>query len=52
MPWFPEFASAAEPARSQARAAGHADPVGQYLAALNDGSARALETTWQPVAGR
>jgi hypothetical protein len=46
MPWFPEFASAAELARSQTRAAGHADPVGQYLAALNQGSARDLETTW------
>ena len=46
MPWFPEFASAAELARSQTRAAGHADPVGQYLTALNQGSARALETTW------
>jgi hypothetical protein len=46
MPWFPEFASAAELARSQTRAAGHTDPVGQYLAALNEGSARDLETTW------
>jgi SnoaL-like protein len=46
MPWFPEFASAAELARGQTRAAGHADPVGQYLAALNEGSARELETTW------
>jgi hypothetical protein len=46
MPWFPEFASAAELARGQARDAGHADPVGQYLAALNQGSARDLETTW------
>ncbi len=46
MPWFPEFASAAELARQQARAAGHADPVQQYLAALNDGDARDLETTW------
>jgi len=46
MPWFPEFASAAELARQQTRAAGHADPVGQYLAALNDGDARALETAW------
>jgi SnoaL-like domain len=46
MPWFPEFASAAELARGQTRDAGHADPVGQYLAALNQGSARDLETTW------
>jgi hypothetical protein len=46
MPWFPEFASAAELARLQTRAAGHADPVGQYLAALNEGDARALEAAW------
>jgi limonene-1,2-epoxide hydrolase len=46
MPWFPEFASAAELAREQTRAAGHADPVRQFLAALNDGDAHALETTW------
>jgi SnoaL-like domain len=46
MPWFPEFASAAELARSQTRAAGRADPVGQYLAALNKGDPRALETAW------
>ncbi len=46
MPWFPEFASAAELARSQTRAVGHADPVRQYLAALKEGSARDLETTW------
>jgi len=46
MPWFPEFASAMELARSQTRAAGHADPVRQYLAALNEGSAHDLETTW------
>src|SRR5690348_10866993 len=46
MPWFPDFASAAELARQQTRAAGHADPVRQYLAALNDGNARDLETAW------
>ena len=46
MPWFPEFASAAELAREQTRAAGRADPVRQYLSALNDGDARDLETTW------
>ena len=46
MPWFPEFASAAELAREQTRAAGHADPVRQYLAALNDSDATDLETTW------
>ena len=46
MPWFPEFASAASLARQQTRAAGQADPVGQYLAALNEGDSRALETVW------
>jgi limonene-1,2-epoxide hydrolase len=43
MPWFPDFANAAELARRQTRASGHADPVGQYVRALNEGNARALE---------
>jgi hypothetical protein len=46
MPWFPEFASAVELARKQTRDAGHADPVGQFFAALNSGDARTLETAW------
>jgi ketosteroid isomerase-like protein len=46
MPWFPEFASAASLARLQTRAAGQADPVGQYFAALNAGDSRVLETVW------
>jgi ketosteroid isomerase-like protein len=46
MPWFPEFTSAVVQARLQTRAAGHADPVGQYFAALNKGDARELETIW------
>jgi limonene-1,2-epoxide hydrolase len=46
MPWFPEFASAAELARMQARAAGQADPVGQYVAALSKGDTHALGTVW------
>jgi limonene-1,2-epoxide hydrolase len=46
MPWFPEFVSAVELARRQTRAAGQADPVGQYFAALNHGDAGPLETTW------
>jgi ketosteroid isomerase-like protein len=46
MPWFPEFASAVELARRQTRAAGRADPVGQYFAALNKGDTRDLETAW------
>jgi limonene-1,2-epoxide hydrolase len=46
MPWFPEFVSAVELARRQTRDAGHADPVGQFFAALDSGDARALETAW------
>jgi ketosteroid isomerase-like protein len=46
MPWFPDFASAVELARQQTRAAGLADPVGEYFAALNQGDTRALETVW------
>jgi ketosteroid isomerase-like protein len=46
MPWLPEFASAVELARRKTRAAGQADPVGKYFAALNEGDARTLETVW------
>lgn len=46
MPWFPDFANAAELARRQTRAAGQADPVAQYLTALNEGDTHALETVW------
>src|ERR1700743_2137392 len=46
MPWFPDFASAVELARQQTRAAGLADPVGQFFTALTHGDARALETVW------
>ncbi len=46
MPWFPEFASAAELARMQARAADQADPVAQYFAALTEGNAHVLEAVW------
>ena len=46
MPWFPDFVSAAELARRQTRAAGQADPVGQYFTALNKGDTHALETVW------
>jgi ketosteroid isomerase-like protein len=46
MPWFPDFASAVELARGQTHAAGLADPVGQYFAALNKGDTRALVTVW------
>ena len=46
MPWFPDFASAAEMARRQTRAAGLADPVAQYFTALNKGETHALEDVW------
>ena len=46
MPWFPEFVSAVELARLQTRAAGQADPVGEYFTALHEGDAHALETVW------
>jgi ketosteroid isomerase-like protein len=46
MPWFPDFASAVELARRQARASAQADPVGQYFTALNEGDTHALETVW------
>lgn len=46
MPWFPDFINAAELARRQTRAAGQADPVARYIAALNDGKTRTLETVW------
>ena len=46
MPWFPDFVSAVELVRQQKRAAGRADPVGQYFAALNSGDTHALETVW------
>ena len=46
MPWFPDFANAVELARKQTRAAGRADPVGQYFIALNRGDPQALETVW------
>jgi ketosteroid isomerase-like protein len=46
MPWFPDFANAAELARRATRSAGRADPVTQYLAALHDGDVHGLETVW------
>jgi ketosteroid isomerase-like protein len=46
MPWFPDFISALELARKQARQAGQADPVGQYFAALSRGDVEALELVW------
>ena len=46
MPWFPEFASAAQLARKEVREAGLDDPVGEFLAALREGDPRILETVW------
>jgi SnoaL-like domain len=46
MPWFPEFVSAVELARKQTRDAGRADPVAQYLRALNSGDTHLLEDAW------
>lgn len=46
MPWFPDFVSAAELARRQTRAAGRADPVGEYFNALTHGDSDVLETVW------
>ena len=46
MPWFPDFVSAVELARSEQRAAGRSDPVAQYVHALNDGAAGVLEGAW------
>jgi ketosteroid isomerase-like protein len=46
MPWFPDFVSAVQLVRQQARAAGQADPVTQYFELLKSGDTRALETVW------
>jgi hypothetical protein len=46
MPWFPEFASAAQLAREEVRADALADPVGDFLAALREGDPRILEAVW------
>jgi hypothetical protein len=46
MPWFPDFVNAAELARKQTRADGQADPVGQYIAALDKGETDPLEAAW------
>ena len=46
MPWFPDFVGAVELVRTQTRSAGQADPVAQYLRALDEGDSRELETAW------
>jgi len=46
MPWFPDYVAAAELARREIRAAGHADPVAEYLTALDKGDPHTLEKVW------
>jgi limonene-1,2-epoxide hydrolase len=46
MPWFPDFVGAAELARREKRKAGQADPVGQYLTAVEHGHPDDLEDVW------
>ncbi len=46
MPWFPDYVSAWELARRATRSAGQADPVREYLTALNRGDTHSLETAW------
>ncbi|MCE0765763.1 nuclear transport factor 2 family protein [Pseudonocardia kujensis] len=46
MPWFPDFAGAVELVRRETRSAGRADPVGQYLRALDGADTHALEDVW------
>jgi limonene-1,2-epoxide hydrolase len=46
MPWFPDFISAVEQARMETRSAARADPVAQYVRALNEGRTHDLETAW------
>jgi limonene-1,2-epoxide hydrolase len=46
MPWFPDFVGAVELVRRQTGATARADPVTQYLTALNKGDTSALETVW------
>lgn len=46
MPWFPDFIAAVELVRRQTHAAAIADPVMQYVTALNAGDTSALETAW------
>src|SRR3954447_12558018 len=46
VPWFPDFVNAAELARLRTRAAGQADPIRPYFAALTSHDAHALEDVW------
>jgi limonene-1,2-epoxide hydrolase len=46
MPWLPDFINAVELVRRTARAEAQADPVMQYIAALNAGDTHVLEAGW------
>jgi hypothetical protein len=46
MPWFPDFVGAVELARRDTQTAGRADPVAQYLRALEEGNSHLLEKVW------
>jgi ketosteroid isomerase-like protein len=46
MPWFPDFVGAAELARREGQLAGRADPVAQYLKAIERGDSQLLQTVW------
>jgi hypothetical protein len=46
MPWFPDFAAATELARRDSRTEGRADPVTQYLHAIEEGESRTLQSIW------
>lgn len=46
MPWFPDFVAATERARRDSQTEGRADPVTQYLRAIEAGESRQLEKIW------
>ena len=46
MPWFPDFVGAAELARRDIQTAGRADPVAQYLQAIEQGDSHLLQEIW------
>jgi hypothetical protein len=46
MPWFPELISAFEAARREVRDAALDDPISQYIRALSNGDASAIDLVW------
>ena len=46
MPWFPDFVGAVELARRDTQNESRADPVAQYLRALEEGQSQLLEEVW------